>query len=64
VIVEVDGHRGHRGHRTPAQLYANHQRDLILRSNGFVVLRFAKAQFTATPTAVADDVRLNLAREL
>jgi Protein of unknown function (DUF559) len=61
LVVEVDGHKGH---RTPAQLYANHQRDLKLRRNGFVVLRYAKRQFNDTADAVAEDVLLHLAREL
>lgn len=53
LVVEVDGHEGH---HTPAQLYANHQRDLILRSRGLVVLRYAKRQFKQAPQAVAADV--------
>ena len=57
LVVEVDGHRGH---RTPAQLYANHQRDLVLRSNGFTVLRYAKRQFRETPIAVAADINRHL----
>jgi hypothetical protein len=61
VVVEVDGWRGH---RTPAQLYENHRRDLVLRQKGFVVLRYAKRQFIETPAAVADDLLVHLAREL
>src|SRR5262249_35860338 len=61
VVVEVDGHRGH---RTPAQLLANHRRDLDLRTAGYVPLRYARRQFTDTPSAVAADVSVHLAREL
>ncbi len=59
VVVEVDGWRGH---RTPAQLYANHQRDLELRARGHVVLRYAKRQFRIAPAAVAKDLLVHLAR--
>jgi predicted transcriptional regulator of viral defense system len=61
LVVEVDGFDGH---HTPSQLYANHHRDLTLRAKGFVVLRYATRQFVDTPTAVADDVLIHLAREL
>lgn len=53
VAVEVDGWQAH---RSPAQLYANHQRDLALRARGFTVLRYAKRQFIDTPAAVAADI--------
>jgi hypothetical protein len=61
LVVEVDGHRGH---RTPAQLLANHRRDLDLRAHGFVVLRYAPDQFAESPEEVANDVLFHLAREL
>ena len=54
VVVEIDGGRGH---RTPAQVYADHQRDLELRAAGYVVLRYTERQLTDTPAAVAADIR-------
>jgi hypothetical protein len=54
LVVEVDGIRGH---RTPAQLQADHQRDLELRLAGYVVLRYTKRQLIESPGAVAADLR-------
>lgn len=54
VVVEIDGPQGH---RTPAQLYADHQRDLELRAAGYIVLRYTERQLTETPAAVAADIR-------
>jgi very-short-patch-repair endonuclease len=54
LVVKIDGPRGH---RTPAQLYANHQRDLELRAAGYVVLRYTERQLIETPAAVAADIR-------
>ncbi len=54
VVVEVDGWQGH---RTRAQLERDHQRDLVLRSAGYVVLRYTWRQLTETPAAVAEDLR-------
>ena len=54
LVVEVDGPKGH---RTPAQLRADHQRDLELRAMGFVVLRYADQQLIESPAAVAADIR-------
>jgi Protein of unknown function (DUF559) len=52
VVVEVDGFDGH---HTPAQLEEDHQRDLILRRAGFVVLRYAWRQVVArAPEVIAD----------
>jgi Protein of unknown function (DUF559) len=54
LIVEVDGVQGH---RTPAQVYADHQRDLELRTLGYIVLRYTWRQLEQTPAAVAADIR-------
>lgn len=54
LVVEIDGPGGH---RTPAQLYADHQRDLELRAAGYVVLRYTERQLVETPAAVAADIR-------
>lgn len=53
VVVEVDGHRGH---RTPAQLESDHQRDLVLRRNGYLVLRYTWRQVTRRAGEVAADL--------
>jgi hypothetical protein len=53
VVVEMDGWPGH---RTPAQLYADHERDLGLRAMNFIVLRYARRQFINTPAVVAGDL--------
>ena len=53
LVVEVDGWRGH---RSPAQLHANHQRDLDLRAAGITVLRYTELQLIETPAAVAADI--------
>ena len=50
MVVEIDGYRGH---RSPAQLRADHQRDLELRRAGYVVLRYTWDQLTDAPEAVA-----------
>jgi hypothetical protein len=54
LVVEVDGWRGH---RTRAQLQIDHQRDLELRTAGYVVLRYSEQQLLQTPAAVAADIR-------
>jgi very-short-patch-repair endonuclease len=54
IVIEVDGWRGH---RTPAQLHADHQRDLELRAAGYIVLRYTERQLLDTPAAVAADIR-------
>jgi very-short-patch-repair endonuclease len=59
VAVEVDGLKGH---RTPAQLESDHQRDLVLRRNGYIVLRYTWRQVTKRPDEVATDLRRALAR--
>jgi predicted transcriptional regulator of viral defense system len=59
VAVELDGLDGH---RTPAQLESDHQRDLMLRAAGFVVLRYTWNQVTCQPELVEADVRAALAR--
>lgn len=53
-MVEIDGWRGH---RSPAQLYADRQRDLELRAAGYVVLRYTERQLIDAPAAVAADIR-------
>jgi very-short-patch-repair endonuclease len=57
LVVEIDGPGGH---RTPAQLYADHQRDLELRAAGYIVLRYTERQLLETPAAVAADIRRHL----
>lgn len=57
LVVEVDGYRAH---RSMAQLRRDHQRDLELRSHGYVVLRYAWDQLTNDPGAVAADIRRHL----
>ena len=57
VVVEVDGYRGH---RSPAQLRADHRRDLDLRSQGYIVLRYTWEQLTTQPAAVAADLGRHL----
>jgi hypothetical protein len=59
VAVELDGLDGH---RTPAQLESDHQRDLMLRTAGFVVLRYTWNQVTCQAEMVEADVRAALAR--
>ncbi len=58
LIVELDGYDGH---RTPAQLRADHRRDLELRAAGYVVLRYSWELLTLHPEAVAADIRRHLA---
>ena len=53
VVVEVDGLDGH---RTPAQRERDYQRDLVLRRNGFVVLRYTYQQVTRQAPEVAADL--------
>jgi len=60
VAVELDGHDGH---HTPAQLERDHERDLVLRRNGFVVLRYTWWQLKRRRDIVAADLRSALARE-
>ena len=57
VVVETDGYRGH---RSPAQLRADHQRDLDLRTQGYVVLRYTWDQLTTQAEAVAADISRHL----
>jgi very-short-patch-repair endonuclease len=59
VVVELDGINGH---RTAAQLRRDDQRDLELRLNGYVVLRYTWEQVTQTPELVAADLGRALAR--
>lgn len=54
LVVEIDGLRGH---RSPAQLQADHQRDLELRLAGYIVLRYTRRQLIESPAAVAADLR-------
>jgi hypothetical protein len=58
VAVELDGLDAH---RTPAQLESDHQRDLVLRAGGFIVLRYTWNQVTCQPDMVEADVRATLA---
>ena len=44
----------------PAQLRADHQRDLELRAAGYVVLRYTWEQVTGQPAAVAADIARHL----
>jgi predicted transcriptional regulator of viral defense system len=60
VAVELDGLPGH---RTRAQLENNHQRDLVLRSHGFVVHRYTWQQVTRHAAAVQSDLIAALARD-
>jgi very-short-patch-repair endonuclease len=53
VVVEVDGLDGH---RTPAQRERDYQRDLVLRRNGFVVLRYTYQQVKRQAPEVAADL--------
>jgi predicted transcriptional regulator of viral defense system len=59
VAVELDGLDGH---RTPAQLESDHQRDLVLRAGGFVILRYTWNQVTRQAALVEADLRAALAR--
>jgi very-short-patch-repair endonuclease len=59
LVVELDGYDGH---RSRAQLESDHQRDLELRSRGYVVLRYTWRQLTRRPDAVALDIRRELDR--
>ncbi|HET9103722.1 MAG TPA: DUF559 domain-containing protein [Solirubrobacteraceae bacterium] len=59
VIIEVDGYRGH---RSPAQLRSDHQRDLELRAQGYVVLRYTWDQLTTQTAAVVADLARHLLR--
>ncbi|MEA2197988.1 MAG: hypothetical protein QOJ25_2039 [Solirubrobacteraceae bacterium] len=58
VVVEVDGLDGH---HTPAQRERDYQRDLVLRRNGFVVLRYTYQQVTRQAPEVAEDLSRALA---
>lgn len=58
LIVELDGYANH---RSPAQLRRDHQRDLELRAEGYVVVRYAWDQLESDPAAVAADIRRLLA---
>jgi predicted transcriptional regulator of viral defense system len=53
VIVELDGHAGH---GTPAQLERDHQRDLRLRTAGYLVLRYTWQQITQQREQVIADL--------
>ena len=50
---EVDGLDGH---RTRAQRQRDYQRDLVLRRNGFVVLRYSYQQVKRQAPEVVDDL--------
>ncbi len=54
LVVEVDGWKGH---RSPAQLQRDHQRDLELRTLGYIVLRYIYRLLTESPAMVAADIR-------
>ena len=53
LAVELDGLRGH---RTRAQLESDHQRDLMLRRHGFIVLRYTANQLKYQRAEVAADL--------
>lgn len=59
VVVEIDGFSGH---RTPAQLHADHQRELKLRAAGHIVLRYSDRQLRERPSEVAADIARHLRR--
>jgi len=52
VVVELDGLKGH---RTPGQLERDHERDLVMRRNGFETRRYTWRQVTRKgPEVIAD----------
>jgi very-short-patch-repair endonuclease len=57
VVVELDGYQGH---RFRAQLERDHERDLVLRAAGYIVVRYSEAQVTHRPARVAADLRVQL----
>ena len=58
VVAELDGRDAH---SSEAQRLADHQRDLKLRSRGYVVRRYSWHQVFRTPGVVARDLRQTLA---
>ncbi|GIK76627.1 MAG: DUF559 domain-containing protein [Thermoleophilia bacterium] len=59
LIVELDG-RG--AHSTPAQLGADHRRQVELERRGFTVIRFTREQLTGDPAGVVAELRRRLDR--
>jgi very-short-patch-repair endonuclease len=59
LVVEVDGLDGH---RTPAQRERDYQRDLVLRRNGYTVLRYTYQQVKRHAPEVAEDLKRALAK--
>jgi very-short-patch-repair endonuclease len=54
VVVEIDGHDGH---RTRAQMDRDRRRELRLRREGFLVVRYTHSQLENEPDVVAEDLR-------
>jgi very-short-patch-repair endonuclease len=58
LIVELDGHAAH---ATPTRVEEDRRRELLLRSDGYTVLRYTWAQVTQDSDQVVSDLRAALA---
>jgi very-short-patch-repair endonuclease len=58
LIVELDGHAAH---ATPTRVEEDRRRELLLRSDGYTVLRYTWAQVTQDCDQVVSDLRAALA---
>jgi len=57
VAVELDGNDGH---STKAQIERDRRRDLRLRAQGFIVIRYTWSQVVYEPDLVAEDLKRHL----